>query len=105
MKHLKFTLIWLLCVAAAVASLAWLAAGIVRPDSRRVWRIAVGFDQTANATAGGDEDLTISARCWENRCRVKYRVLMRIINAGFDDPDHCRRAYEQELARCRTTRH
>ena len=62
-------ILWLLCLAAAIVSLAWQLVAIVG-SPRRAMRIAIGFDQTANAAFGGDEDETISARCWRNRCAL-----------------------------------
>lgn len=103
MSHLRFLAIWLLCLLAALVSFAWLTFGILKPTSRRAWRIAVGFDQTANATAGGDEDWTISARCWAERERQPYKALRRIIDwaaAAAGDKNHCENAYRQEMKKC-----
>ncbi|MBP9798795.1 MAG: hypothetical protein KBD39_01570 [Sterolibacterium sp.] len=59
-------ILWLLCLAAAIVSLVWQLVAIVG-SPRRAMRIAVGFDQTANAAFGGDEDETISSRAWRLR--------------------------------------
>lgn len=99
--------IWLLCAVAAVVGLVWLAAAILaatltgRP-SGRAWRLAVSFDQVGNAATAGDEDETISARCWRLRHLKRYALLVRLIDgvaATFSDPNHCRDAYEAEMAK------
>lgn len=102
--RLAFVLIWLLCAVAAVVGLTWLAFAVLRP-SRRAWQIAIGFDQTANATFGGDPDWTISARSWSNRQRQPYKALRRCIDwaaAAMGDHDHCERAYLEEKKGCLT---
>lgn len=91
-------ILWLLCLLAAIVSLAWQLVAIFG-SPRRALRIAVGFDQTANAAFGGDEDETISARCWRYRDEQPYRVLMPLINFLFNDENHCARAHEMERAK------
>lgn len=91
----KLILLWHVCVIVAGITLAWMfCASIV--GSARAWRIAVGFDQLANATFGGDEDETISSRCWRYREEHPYKTLQRVIDWLFGDPEHCRKAYEDE---------
>jgi hypothetical protein len=42
--------LWALCqVAHIVASIWMLAAAIISPNGRRVWTLAVAYDQLANA--------------------------------------------------------
>ncbi|MBI5922549.1 MAG: hypothetical protein HY847_13020 [Betaproteobacteria bacterium] len=48
------------------------------------------------ATLGGDEDETISSRCWRYREEPYYAIWVKRINWLFDDPDHCRDAFENE---------
>lgn len=99
MSHLRFAAIWLLCLLAASVSLIWLAAGILKPTSRRAWRIAIGFDQTANAAFGGDEDETISSRAWRLRDDVRWSAARRLIDVAFGDEHHCLNAYMDERAK------
>lgn len=94
---IRHLILWLLCLAAAIVSLTWQIAAIFG-SPRRAMRIAVGFDQTTNAAFGGDEDETISARCWRYRDEQPYRVLMPVVNWLFDDKDHCMLAYLEEAA-------
>jgi hypothetical protein len=106
MSHLRFAAIWLLCLLAASVSLIWLAAGILKPTSRRAWRIAIGFDQLANATFGGDEDETISSRCWRYREEQPYRALRKLVDTAFalaGESDHCENAFRSELSKRRST--
>ncbi len=92
---IRYLILWLLCLAAAIVSLAWQLVAIIG-SPRRSLRIAVGFDQTANAAFGGDEDETISSRCWRYREEHPYKTLQRVIDWLFGDPEHCRKAYEDE---------
>ena len=96
--RLALIVLWLLCLLAAVVGLVWMAIAIL-PGSPRAWNIAIGFDQTANATAGGDPDETISARCWRYRTEQPYRTLRLLIDAAFGligDREHCMRSYLME---------
>lgn len=102
-RRLGLAAIWLLCLAAAMVSLVWMAAAIIA-GSGRAWRLAVGFDQMANTAAGGDEDETISSRAWRYRAEQPYRALQAVVDwaaALAGEPDHCRAAYEMELAKAR----
>jgi hypothetical protein len=94
-RHL---ILWLLCLAAAIVSLAWQFVAIFTAKRRAV-RIAVGFDQTANAAFGGDEDETISSRAWRLRDDTRWSVIRRLIDAGFGDEHHCLNAYMDERAK------
>lgn len=62
---------------------------------RRPWLLTVliAIDQLANALARGDEDETISSRCFkaQGRC-VLCRALCWAL--GLIDPDHCAKSVE-----------
>ena len=92
---IRAVILWLLCLLAAVVSLAWQFVAIFG-SPRRALRIAIGFDQTANAAFGGDEDETISSRCWRYRDEMPYRALTPVIDWLFGDKNHCADAYESE---------
>ena len=94
-RHL---ILWLLCLAAAIVSLAWQFVAIFTAKRRAV-RIAVGFDQTANAAFGGDEDETISARCWRLREGPLHSALVQVINFLANDPKHCEDSFIDEQQR------
>lgn len=94
-ERLRLLAVALLCFAAALVAAVWFLMSIIG-SPRRAWRIAVGFDQLGNATFGGDEDETISARCWRYRGDPHYSVLVQIINAIFWDKNHCEKAFESE---------
>ena len=91
-------ILWLLCLAAAIVSLVWQLVAIVG-SPRRAMRIAVGFDQTANAAFGGDEDETISSRAWRLRDDVRWSAARRLIDVAFGDEHHCLNAYMDERAK------
>lgn len=94
-RHL---ILWLLCLAAAIVSLAWQLVAIFG-SPRRALRIAIGFDQTANAAFGGDEDETISSRAWRLRDDVRWSAARRLIDVAFGDEHHCLNAYMDERAK------
>lgn len=87
--------VWLLCVAAALLGLLWLPIAALA-GSERAHRIALAFDQAANASTGGSEDMTISTRAAlaELDGRGWARALCWLLDQV--DPGHC--------ARCRRTR-
>ena len=68
-----------------------------------VWlqRLLIALDQLLNTLLRGDEDETMSSRCWrENR-----RCLVTLIDHIFwFDPDHCRTSYESELLKRKSWR-
>lgn len=102
MKVISFVLAWLLCLATAVVSLVWmLVAGLF--GSERAVQIAVAYDQLGNATGAGDEDETVSARCWRLKSAPNYGRLQRAIDWLFfalrDETDHCESAFKAERAR------
>jgi hypothetical protein len=80
-----------LCAAGGAIAWLWLLASALT-GSERFWRIAIGFDQTANAAIGGSEDLTISTRAAIGARNGKrhWCVLCRLLDAI--DPGHCARA-------------
>ena len=94
-RHL---ILWLLCLAAAIVSLAWQFV-VIFTAKRRAVRIAIGFDQTANAAFGGDEDETISSRAWRLRDDVRWSAARRLIDVAFGDEHHCLNAYMDEMAK------
>ena len=67
-----------------------------------LWQLVIGFDQLINAALGGWADETFSARCWRRRGRCFWNILRCLLDLAFrpfDGPNHCRQAYENELAR------
>jgi len=97
-ERLRLMAVSVLCMAAMVLAVVWFVFAVVG-SPRRAWRIAVGFDQIANAAFGGDEDETISARCWRYRADPWYSAAVQIINLMFFDAHHCERAYLSERAK------
>ncbi len=97
-QKLKLILLWQLCGIAGVIALLWMFCAICA-GSRRAKRIAVGFDQTANAAFGGDEDETISSRAWRLRDDVRWSAARRLIDVAFGDEHHCLNAYMDERAK------
>lgn len=97
-RLLKLIVLWHVCCLVAVVALLWMFLSIIGGSSR-AWAIAIGFDQLANATFGGDEDETISARCWRLRDGPLYSALVVVINLLANDPRHCEDSYLDEQQR------
>lgn len=97
-EKLKMLVLLNFCAAGAVVALLVMFCAICS-GSGRAKRIAVGFDQTCNAALGGDEDETISSRCWRYREDRKYSRLVRIIDYLFDDRRHCEDSFIDEQQR------
>lgn len=65
-------------------------------------QIAIAVDQLGNALLGGWADETISARSWRQRHKLRWRLMLILIDAGarlLGQRDHCRKSYESELKR------
>ena len=96
MKRVALILIFPVLVLSAVQGLLWYATAIVCGPGR-AWKIAVGFDQLANATWGNDEDETVSSMAAKaaRKRRVWWAVaLCWLLNKI--DPGHCNRAIERD---------
>ena len=97
-RLLKLIVLWHVCCLVAVVALLWMFLSIIGGSSR-AWAIAIGFDQLANATFGGDEDETISSRAWRLRDDVRWSAARRLIDVAFGDEHHCLNAYMDERAK------
>lgn len=99
-KIFIWTLLWLLCALAGAVSLFMIPASALAGTGTKARRIAVSYDQLGNAATGGDEDETISSRCWRYRSRQPYTSLRRWIDAVFlyltGEADHCQNAFLSE---------
>ena len=102
MNFLMWLIIWYGCALCGVVALLWMFPAAVF-DSRRAWVIALQFDKLANVTFGGDEDETISARCWRLRKWPVYSRLRLFIDGLAGDPRHCEDSYinEQKKRGCK----
>lgn len=89
MNRLTLFAIWLLCQLAFIVASLWMLVAIVT-GSPRAWRLAVAFDQLANAATGGNEDETISSRAWRGtqEGRKGWCLLCRLLDRF--QKDHCR---------------
>ncbi len=87
-----------------VAIVVW-RGGLTRRGDPMQLLIAV--DQTGNAIAWGSPDEMMSAAAWRKQLHAlatqgnleRWCWAVRIINALFRDPDHCRKAFLTELQR------
>ncbi|MCX7177717.1 MAG: hypothetical protein NTX56_02780 [Proteobacteria bacterium] len=98
MIRIKLLALWVICQAGNIVAAIWMFLAIFF-GSPRAWRIAVGYDQLGNATFGGNEDETISSRCWRYREELRYSAWVKRINWLFDDPNHCQNSFEDEEAK------
>lgn len=64
-------------------------------------QILIAIDQLFNALLGGWADETLSCRAWRQHEKKKRWKIMRAIIDGlfFWEKDHCKQAYESEIAR------
>lgn len=84
-------------LAAAFAALSMVIGVAFIPSHAH--RVAVAFDQLANAGAGGDEDETISSRAAKAaRARVFWGCLLCGLLNRFD-PGHCENNIELDEGR------
>lgn len=88
MKRIPLLAIFIVCQFANLLAAAWMLASIL-VGSPRAWRLAIAYDQLANAATGGSEDETVSSRA--NRARGEGRrwgcVLCKLLDRL--DKDHC----------------
>ncbi|MYM32275.1 hypothetical protein GTP58_28485 [Duganella sp. CY15W] len=84
-------LIWLVCIIASCVSALWMLVAILG-GSKRAWRIAIAFDQLANAATGGSEDETISSRAYRGSVEKRrvWCVLCRLLD--LIEKDHCKKS-------------
>lgn len=85
-----------------MATKADIATYVAKYGRRPYWlSILIAVDQLANALLWGYVDETLSSRA--HRCapdKRRWAVAENVINAIFFwEPDHCRIAYQAELAR------
>lgn len=94
MKRITLLAIFIACMAASAVSAMWMLAAILA-GSDRAWRLAIAFDQLANAATGGSEDETISSRA--HRARSEGRrwgcVLCKLLD--LIEKDHCGKSLSQ----------
>lgn len=97
-QRLLLLLCVVVCLLAAVFAVASMVFGILFSPSH-AHRVAVAFDQLANAGAGGDEDETISSRAAKaaRRKRLWGCWLCRVL--GWFDPGHCEKNIESDEGR------
>lgn len=69
------------------------------------YHVLIAADQFFNALTGGAADETLSSRTYrrailtQSKPKKRWRVLYRVINGLFLDPNHCETAYHSELNR------
>lgn len=98
MTRVQLLGLWLLCQVAGIVASLWMLAAIVT-NSPRAWRLAVAYDQLANAAFGGDPDETISSRAGKaaRRRRRWGCVLCRVLDVF--ERGHCEKSIEQDRGR------
>ena len=91
--RLAFLIIWIGCLLAGLIAISWLLlAGLVNPHSPQTRKLAISFDQTANAVFGGSEDETISSRAERERAKGATWAcwLCRLLDVI--EPNHCEKS-------------
>lgn len=95
MRRLALAGIWLLCFLCAIMALIWMATAIIFGPSR-AWKIAVGFDQLANACWGNNEDETISSMAAKAARHGVWWAKWLCVVLEAVDPGHTERAIERD---------
>jgi hypothetical protein len=98
MPRLPLLAVWALCQVAHVVASVWMLLAALA-GSPRAWRLAIGYDQLANAAFGGSEDETISSRAYKASLRGRRWgcVLCRVLHKL--DPNHCEKSAEPDEGR------
>ena len=98
MIRIRLLGLWLLCQVAGIVASLWMLAAIAA-GSPRTWRLAVAYDQLANAAFGGDPDETISSRAGKAALRGQQWgcVLCKLLH--LIDRDHCEKSIEADRGR------
>ena len=60
-------------------------------------QVLKAVDQLANALLGGYCDECFSSRCWRNRSKLGWCIMMWLINAMFFNRNHCRESFERDM--------
>lgn len=92
MNRTQALILWLVCLVGSIAVSLMQLLQALFGSTRRSVNIAIGIDQTVNVLLGGLPDETISARA--HRCG--WKKTEQLINSLFNDPAHCRKAYDSE---------
>ena len=92
MNRTQAFILWLVCLVGSIVVCLMQLLQALFGSTRCAINIAIGIDQTVNAILGGLPDETISARA--HRCG--WKKTERLINSLFNDPAHCRKAYDSE---------
>jgi len=76
--------------SANVLAVAWLVPSILfAPNGSRAWKIIVAYDMLANASTGGDDGETVSARAYKASLNGnKYGCLLCKLLDRLQ-PNHC----------------
>ena len=93
MKRTHAVILWIVCLVGSIVVCLMQLLHALFGSTQRAINIAIGVDQTANALLGGLPGETISARV--HRCG--WKKTEQLINSLFNDPAHCRKAYDSEV--------
>lgn len=104
MKLIAWFLALLLSAVVSLWAYGAMLVSVVAGSGRRGRDLAVAFDRLGNVAGGGSGVETFSARCWENRHRKRYWVMVNVIDWVFlkvlDEAAHCESVwYAERLAR------
>ena len=101
-RMLDNVVIWVLVVASLLPTL--IAVPILLALSRcagpETYNILLSIDAYWNALSRGDPFETISARAWRNRVDRRWEILVWVLDKL--QKDHCKVAYQMEMARAAT---
>lgn len=89
-KRLILILLTIVGFCANILAVAWLVPSIIfAPNGSRAWKIIVAYDMLANASTGGDDGETVSARAYKASLNGnKYGCLLCKLLDRLQ-PNHC----------------
>lgn len=94
--------IWILVIICIIPTLIAVPVllALDRIAGRATYNILLAIDAYWNVLSRGDPFETISARAWRNRTDRRWAMLVWVL--GKLQKDHCKVAYQMEMARAET---
>ena len=94
-ERIALLTLWVLCQLAHTIAAFWMLCAIIA-GSPRAWKLAIAYDQLANAAFGGNEDETISSRAYKASLNKRRWgcILCKLLDKI--EPDHCAQSVEPD---------
>lgn len=89
-KRLLLIVLAAVGICSNILAIIWLVPSIIfAPNGSRAWKIIVAYDMLANASTGGDDGETVSARAYKASLRENWYgcLLCKLLDRL--KPNHC----------------